>query len=104
LPDNPARNECALAPQTVNQRTGGSLGDDSGDSANGQGYPHILLVPFVSRQIDGNKWPNPRLNIREEKIQPIQTTKRLDRRISKVRFLLHAGFHQTILALKFTLR
>lgn len=58
--------------QPVNQSTRRSLRQDSGDSADGQGKPNVLLVPSVSRQVNGEKRSDSCLNVGEKEIQAIQ--------------------------------
>jgi len=48
------------------------LGDDSGDSPDGESQADPLLVPVVSGEIDGEKGTDAGLNVGEEKVQPIE--------------------------------
>jgi hypothetical protein len=64
----------------VNHSTGWGLGHDAGDPTNGESDSHALLVPPISCQVDREEWSDSRLNVREKKIQPIQTAQRSDGR------------------------
>jgi hypothetical protein len=64
----------------VHQSARRGLGQDSGNSANGQRNPHTLLVPPISREVDGEEWSDSRLDVGKKEIQPVQTAQRSPRR------------------------
>jgi hypothetical protein len=62
--------------QAVDQSARWRLGQDSGDSADGESDSHALLVPPISREVDREEWSDSGLDVGEEKIQPVQTAER----------------------------
>ena len=74
--DDPSCNQRTFGSQAVDQSARRGLGQDSGDSANGESDSHALLIPPISREVDGEEWSDSRLDVGEEKIQPVQAAQR----------------------------
>ena len=94
--DDAGGDQRSLRPQPVDQRARRRLGEDSGDSANGESESYALLVPPLSRQESRQKWSDSRLHVGEKKVQPIQTAQRSRRRgglDSSERFWLAGCLH-----------
>jgi hypothetical protein len=61
--------------QSIHQGARWSLGQNSGNAANGQRDPHALLVPPVASQVDREKRSDAGLHVSQEEVQPIQALK-----------------------------
>src|ERR1700689_2542688 len=73
----------ALRMQAVDQSTSRGLGQNSGNSANSESDSDALLVPAISRQVNCEERADPRLDVGEEEIQPVQSAQRArGRRVS----------------------
>ena len=55
------------------------LGQDAGDSADREREADALFVPLVASEVDREERSDSRLDVGEEKIQPVQTAQRLPR-------------------------
>ena len=62
--------------EAVNQRARRRLHENSGDPADCEREPNALFVPLVAGEVNREEWPDPRLNVGEEKIQPVQALER----------------------------
>jgi hypothetical protein len=78
--------------QAVDQSARRRLGQDSGDSADGESDSHALLVPPISREVDREEWSDSGLDVGEEKIQPVQTAERSGGRRFGIPFFHASGF------------
>jgi hypothetical protein len=74
--DDPRGNQRAFESEVIDQRARRGLGQDSGDPTDGESDSHTLLVPPISREVDGEEWSDSRLDVGEKEIQPVQTTER----------------------------
>ena len=72
----PAAIKRAFGSEAVDHRPRRGLGQDSGDSADGQRDSHSLLVPPISGEVDGEEGPDSRLHVGEKEIEPVQTMER----------------------------
>ena len=85
-------NQRPLGPELIHQRPGGSLRDDTRDSAHHQRKADEFLIPMVAREVDRQERTDAGLDVGQEKVEPIETAQGRWGRLFSDDLVLHGQF------------
>jgi hypothetical protein len=71
--DDARGNQRAFRSEAVHQRARWSLHENTRDPSDRERQPNALFVPRKAGEVNRKEWPDPRLNVGQKKIQPVQT-------------------------------